>query len=293
MTNLDQSPLSVRLATLGPMAVVLLALTVLPILNLVVASFQEVRWSGGTRVATWHGLDNYAEMASDPLLHAGLVNTAIFVVVATAAQVTLGLALAVLCHGIGRTSRPFRTIIILPVLIPGIIIGAIWKLMYNYQFGIINQLLEWLGVERLDWLGSPELALLSVIIVDVWHWTPFSFLLLLAALESLPSDVYEAARIDGASGWQTFTNITLPLLMPAIFVTVAFRAMTAIKVFDEIFLLTGGGPGTSTEVLSFTIYQRFFIEDNIGYGSAISVSVIFATALILTVALSVRRETGR
>lgn len=293
MTNLDRSPLSVRLGTLGPMAVVLFALTVLPILNLVVASFQEVRWSGGTRVATWRGFDNYAQMASDQLLHAGLVNTAIFVVVATAAQVGIGLALAVLCHGVGRTSRPFRTIIILPILIPGIIIGAIWKLMYNYQFGIINQLLEWLGVERLDWLGSPELALLSVIIVDVWHWTPFSFLLLLAALESLPTDVYEAARIDGASGWQTFTSITLPLLMPAIFVTVAFRAMTAIKVFDEIFLLTGGGPGTSTEVLSFTIYQRFFIEDNIGYGSAISVSVIFATALILTVALSVRRETGR
>lgn len=290
MRGLARSPLSVRVFTLAPMAVVLLALTVLPILNLAIASFQEVRWIGGARVAAWKGFANYAAMAGDHLLHAGLLNTAIFVVAATSAQVALGLAIALLCHALGPPSRPFRTVIILPILIPGIIIGAIWKLMYNYQFGILNQILEGIGVDRLDWLGSPQLALLSVIIVDIWHWTPFSFLLLLAALESLPTDVYEAARIDGATPWQVFTNITLPLLMPAIFVTFAFRAMTAIKVFDEIFLLTGGGPGTATEVLSFTIYQRFFIQDNIGYGSAISMAVIFATALILSVALSLRRD---
>jgi multiple sugar transport system permease protein len=272
------------------MAAVLAALTVLPILNLVVASFQEVRWTGGRRVATWNGFANYAAMAEDQLLAAGLLNTVVFVIAATTVQVALGFALALLCHALGPRSRPFRTVMVLPILIPGIIIGAIWKLMYNYQFGIINQLLEWGGLERLDWLGSSNLALLSVVVVDIWHWTPFSFLLLLAALESLPEDVFEAARIDGASPWQSFTMIMLPLMMPAIFMTFAFRAMTAIKVFDEIYLLTGGGPGTSTEVLSFTIYQRFFVQDNVGYGSAISVSVMFVTALILAVTLSLRRS---
>ncbi len=179
---------------------------------------------------------------------------------------------------------------LLPILIPGIIIGAIWRLMYNYQFGVVNQILDLVGLGPVDWLGSSSLALMSVIIVDIWHWTPFSFLLLLAAVEALPKDVSEAAQIDGASKWKEFRRISLPLLWPAIFTTFVFRAIIAFKVFDEVYLLTGGGPGTATEVISFTIYQRFFIQDNPGYGSAMSVTVIFIIAAVIAVAMTRQRS---
>jgi multiple sugar transport system permease protein len=176
----------------------------------------------------------------------------------------------------------------LPILVPGIIIGAIWKLMYSPQFGVINQIIGVFGFDAVEWLGSPATALGAVIIVDIWHWTPFTFLLLLAAVESLPEDVAEAAKIDGASAWNEFRYITLPLLMPAIGVTAAFRAITAFKVFDEIYLLTAGGPGTATEVISYTIYQRMFVQDDAGYGSAISVGLIFVIAVIIVIMLTKR-----
>jgi multiple sugar transport system permease protein len=162
--------------------------------------------------------------------------------------------------------------------------------MYNYQFGVVNQILDLVGLGPVDWLGSSSLALMSVIIVDIWHWTPFSFLLLLAAVEALPKDVSEAAQIDGATKWQEFRRVSLPLLWPAIFTTFVFRAIIAFKVFDEVYLLTGGGPGTATEVISFTIYQRFFVQDNPGYGSAMSVTVIFIIATIIGIAMTRQRS---
>jgi multiple sugar transport system permease protein len=143
-----------------------------------------------------------------------------------------------------------------------------------------------------DWLGSADTALLSVILVDIWHWTPFCFLLFLAGLESLPQDVFEAARMDGAGPWQELRYVTLPLMIPTLAVTFAFRLVLAFKVFDEVYLLTSGGPGTATEVVSFTLYQRFFTEDKAGYGSAMSVAVIFLVSLLLVVALSTRRNSG-
>jgi multiple sugar transport system permease protein len=124
------------------------------------------------------------------------------------------------------------------------------------------------------------------VVVDIWHWTPFVFLLLLAGLESLPQDVYEAARIDGASAWQELRYVTLPMMLPTIAVTAVFRLIVSFKVFDEVYLLTGGGPGTATEVVSFTIYRRFFTEDRIGYGSAISVVVLFLLTLVIVLALA-------
>jgi multiple sugar transport system permease protein len=276
--------------SLTPALLFLVALTVLPIANLVVLSFNNVSWSGGRATWQFEGLQNYAQLGTDRLFLAGIGNTLILVVVATTLQVGIGLALALLCSALGRSSAIYRTLFLLPILIPGIIIGAIWKLMYNFDFGIINQAVSLLGLGRVDWLGSPNLALWSVIIVDVWHWTPFSFLLLLAALESLPSDVSEAAKIDGASAWQEFRTITLPLLWPAIFVTFAFRAVIAFKVFDEIYLLTGGGPGTATEVISFTIYQRFFVQDDAGYGAAMSVALIFVISMVIAINLTCRRR---
>lgn len=282
-----------RWCTIGPALLLMLALGVLPLANLVYTSFHTVTWAGGQATFAPAGLTHYRALLGDPLLQAGLRNTFVFAIGAVGGQMVLGFALALLCSRVTRGRVIYRALFILPILVPGIVVGAIWKLMLNYDFGLINQAIELVGVEPHNWLGDSATALATVIVVDIWHWTPFCFLLLLAGLESLPLDPYEAAKIDGASWWQELRYITLPLMGPAILVTFAFRLVIAFKVFDEIYLLTGGGPVTATEVVSFTLYQRFFTEDRAGYGSAMAVAIIFLCSLLLVMALSARRLTER
>lgn len=281
-----------RLALLAPSLVLLIGLTLVPIANLVVASFHEVAWSQGRATWTWTGLSHYRALVDDGLLRAGVVNTAAFAAIGVAIQMALGLFLAVLTTGVARGQLVYRTVFLLPILVPGIVIGAMWKLLYNPKFGPLAAALQSIGIAGPDWLGDPNLALGALIAVNVWHWTPFCYLLLLAGLQSLPQDAIEAARVDGATAWQEFRYVTLPMMLPAIAVTLVFRFVTAVKVFDEVYLLTGGGPGTATEVVSFSIYRRFFTEDRIGYGSALSVAVLFAMALVIVLALGVLRRRG-
>lgn len=281
-----------RYVTLAPAVILFLALTIIPMINLLALSFHEVEWVDRNAIWEFVGLHNYLKLADDTLFHAGIRNTIVFSVTAVAIQMALGLGLALLTTQVTRGRLLYRTIFILPILVPGIIIGAIWKLLYSFDFGVFNQILMLFGLTPQDWLGSSDLALASVIVVDIWHWTPFCFLLLLAGLESLPEDIYEAAKIDGATAWQTLRSITLPLMIPTLVVTFIFRMILAFKVFDEIYLLTGGGPGTSTEVISFTIYRRFFTEDQAGYGSAVSVATFTVIALLIAVAARFARKRG-
>jgi multiple sugar transport system permease protein len=281
-----------RWLTFSPALAMMLALSVLPLANLFLSSFQDIAWVEGGAVRSWAGLAHYAALPSDTLFRAGLMNTLVFALGAVSGQMVIGFALALLCSRITRGRVLYRAVFILPILIPGIVIGAIWKLMLNFDFGLVNQITGLVGIPPHDWLGANATALFSVIMVDVWHWTPFCFLLFLAGIESLPQDVFEAARVDGATFWQELRRVTLPLMMPTILVTFAFRLVLAFKVFDEVYLLTSGGPGTATEVVSFTLYQRFFTEDRIGYGSAMSVTVIFIVSMLLVAALSTRRRAG-
>jgi multiple sugar transport system permease protein len=280
-----------RWITFSPALALMLALSVLPLANLFWISFYNVSWAEGQSSWTPVGLEHYAALPADNLFRAGLFNTTIFAVAAVAGQMVLGFTLALLCSRITRGRILYRTVFILPILIPGIVVGAIWKLMLNYDFGLLNQAIGLIGLEPQDWLGATETALLFVILVDIWHWTPFCFLLFLAGLESLPQHVYEAAKIDGATAWQELIRVTLPMMVPTILVTFAFRLVLAFKVFDEVYLLTGGGPGTATEVISFTLYQRFFTEDRVGYGAAMSIIVIFIVSLLLVLALGARKRT--
>lgn len=287
-TNMDSDRFW-RWAAFGPALLLMIAMAVLPLANLFLTSFYDVAWSSGQASWTAVGLAHYPQLLEDPLLKAGVVNTTLFAIGAVGGQMVLGLLLAVLVSRIDRGRVFFRAVFILPILIPGIVIGAIWKLMLNFDFGLVNQVIGLVGIPPNDWLGDPRTALLTVIVVDIWHWTPFCFLLFLAGLESLPTDIFEASRIDGASPWQEFRLVTIPLMIPTIMVTFAFRLVIAFKVFDEVYLLTSGGPGTSTEVISFTLFQRFFTEDRVGYGSAMSVVVIFLVSLLLVIALSAGR----
>jgi multiple sugar transport system permease protein len=276
--------------TLAPAVAIYLLLALLPIANLLVMSVHDIRWQEGAARWTFVGLRHFAELPGDPLVRAGIVNTILFALFSVAAEMVLGFMLAVLVSRAMAGRGVYRTIFLLPILIPGIVIGAIWKLMYNPDFGIINQTLAAIGLHGRDWLGDGALAFPSVIVVDVWHWTPFVFLLLLAGIEALPQDTYEAARVDGASAWQELRYVTLPMMLPTIVVTLIFRLVVSFKVFDEVYLLTGGGPGTATEVVSFTIFRRFFTEDRAGYGAAISVIVLFLLALIIVLAIAPARR---
>jgi multiple sugar transport system permease protein len=279
-----------RWATLSPALLLMVALGLLPVLNLFVLGFFDVRWADGQSTWRFVGLTHYAALPRDPLFGAAILNTVLFAIGAVTGQMLLGFALALLCSKATRGRTFWRALFVLPVLIPGIVIGAMWKLLLNPEFGALAQIFELLGLEPIDWLGETSTALLAVVMVDVWHWTPFCFLLFLAGLESLPRDVYEAAKVDGAGAWQELRYVTLPLMWPTIAVTFVFRLVLAFKVFDEVYLLTGGGPGTATEVVSFTIYLRFFTQDRAGYGAAMAVAVIFLIFLMLAAASVARRR---
>jgi multiple sugar transport system permease protein len=187
-----------------------------------------------------------------------------------------------------------RTVMIIPILIPPVAIGSMWQLMYNFDFGIFNRTASALGLPPVAWLADPSTALWSVIVVDVWHWVPFVFLILFASVEALPREIIEAARVDGASTWTIIRKIVTPLMAPALTVALLFRTILAFKVFDEIFLLTSGGPGTSTEVVSLHLYKVFFAQNQLGYGALLSIAVILATVAFMITAGTVvaRVQTG-
>jgi multiple sugar transport system permease protein len=259
--------------TLAPALLLFGLVALVPVGELVAMSLSRLDWVQGRAQWRFVGFEQYVRVMNDALFHAGVGNTVVFAVCAVAVQMVLGFALALMTTKVLRARVIYRTVFILPILVPGIVIGAIWKLMYNFDFGVLNQLLGVFGMKPVDWLGNAATALPAVIAVDV-------FLLMLAGLESLPQDVYEAARADGATFLQELRYITLPLMLPTIMVTLVFRVIVGVKVFDEIYLLTGGGPGTATEVVSYTIFRRFFTEGQTGYGAAMSVVVLAALVLV-------------
>jgi multiple sugar transport system permease protein len=280
---------SFRHWSLLPAVLLFAALTLYPLLNLVRMSVSTITFTQGAEVWTFAPLHNLATLRTDDVLRPALVNTLIFVAVSVAIEMVLGVALAIAVAALRRGKRWTRTLLIMPILVPPVAIGSMWKLMYNYDFGIFNQALATIGLAPVNWLGSTQIALASVIAVDVWHWVPFVFLILFAAVEGIPPDLLEAAHVDGATRWQTTRLILLPLLRPAIIVAFLFRAILAFKVFDEVFLLTAGGPGTSTELVNLHLYKVFFEQNQLGYGALLSLAVIVAIVAFLLVSHRVAR----
>jgi len=167
-------------------------------------------------------------------------------------------------------------------MLPAVVVGVVWRLMLNPNFGAVNGTLKSIGLstDPLTWTASPKLAMVSVIMADVWQWTPFMFLILLAGLQAIPQEPYEAALIDGSTAWQTFRHITLPLLKPAILIALLLRTMDLLRVFDQIFILTEGGPGFATETVSLYIYRTAFRFSNFGYAAAMSFVLLLITNVI-------------
>lgn len=281
---------NLKLLAILPALVLLLALTVFPLAELFYMATSRITFSNTEMVREPAFWDNLALLRDDWIFRRALWNTVIFVVVSTSLEMVLGLALALAVSELQRGKGLVRTAMLLPILIPPVAIGSMWRLMYNPEFGVFNDLLTALGLPALDLLGSTQTALLAVVIVDVWHWTPLVFLILLAGLEALPHEVMEASSIDGASYFQKLTTIIIPLLWPAIMVAFIFRSIVAFKVFDQIFLLTSGGPGTASEVVSLHIYKVFFQQNQLGYGAMLAIiTIAIVCAYLGSFALAQRR----
>jgi multiple sugar transport system permease protein len=260
-----------------PAAVLLALVTVFPVLHVVALSTQRRSLLGEAN--RFVGLDNYLRMAADPRFWNALGNTLYFTVLSVALELVLGLAIALLVQRQKRGRALLYGIILLPWAVPTAVSARMWEWMYNSDIGVLNYLLG----TRINWLGSPASALHAAIAMDVWKSTPFVALLLIAGLQAIPGDIFKAAAVDGASAWRVLRSITLPLLMPVILVALVFRTIDAFRVFDAVYVLTGGGPGNSTETLSIYAYKILFQSLEFGYGSALAV-VVFLCVAIATLA---------
>jgi ABC-type sugar transport systems, permease components len=261
----------------APTVAVLLALSIYPLIYSIRVSFQ----TGMGQRAAW-SLGNFARLASDRFFLDALGHTLVYALVALTFEFLLGLGLAVLLNEKLRGRNFFRALLLVPMMLPPVVVGVVWRLMLNPNFGAVNGTLKGAGVNTsaLTWTASPKLALASVIMVDIWQWTPFMFLVLLAGLQAIPQEPYEAAVIDGSSRWQTFRHITLPLLKPAILIALLLRTMDLLRVFDQIFILTEGGPGFATETISLYIYRTAFRFSDFGYAAAMSFVLLILTNII-------------
>ncbi|WP_256758339.1 carbohydrate ABC transporter permease [Cohnella sp. WQ 127256] len=229
------------------------------------------------------GLDNYIKAFKDAYFIKSGWTTGLFTVIVVTLEFVFGLSVALMLNRIKRGKKLFFTIIIVPMLITPVAVGLIWRLLLHPDLGIVNYLLGVVGLEGQAWLGDAKLAMMTVVLIDIWHQVPFMILLLLAGLVSLPGEPYEAATIDGASRLQTFWNVTLPLMKETIIVAVLFRVITAIKTYDLIYVLTKGGPGTTTEVISYHIYKQAYTFLNTGYSSAMSYLLLLVIMLLSVV----------
>ncbi|MHA1565115.1 MAG: carbohydrate ABC transporter permease [Alphaproteobacteria bacterium] len=261
----------------GPGLLVLLLTTTFPLGFLIWSSFNNINLAMPF-LDGFAGLDNYVQMMGDGRFWHSLRLTGIYTVSSVTLQMVIGLGLALLVMQIPAGQWLFRIAAILPIVLAPVVVGLFWRtLMLAPEFGIVDFLFRAVGLGQVNWLGSPTPALISVIIIHTWQWTPFAFLVLLASLAALPPDVFEAARIDKANAVQRFFYITLPLIRPAVIVVIIMRSMIALSAFAAIFAATGGGPGTASEILNLYAYKTSFVELNFGYGSALAVALLIIT----------------
>ncbi|TFI51852.1 sugar ABC transporter permease [Mastigocladus laminosus UU774] len=240
----------------------------------------------GTQLeANFAGLDNYVRMAGDGRFWQSFWISSVFTTASVIFELLLGLGIALVLNQGFFGRGAVRTIAIIPWALPTALIGLAWAWIFNDQFGVVNDILLRLGVIQtgINWLGEPTLAMVAVVFADVWKTTPFISILLLAGLQSISSDLYEAHAIDGATPWQSFYKITLPLLMPQILIAMLFRFAQAFGIFDLIAVMTGGGPGGATEVVSIYIYSTIMRYLDFGYGAAL----VVVTFLLLIAAVAI------
>ncbi|MEX5215219.1 MAG: sugar ABC transporter permease [Nitrospiraceae bacterium] len=267
---------------IAPALVFTLVFALYPVIESFLLSLQRVFLAVPSLGHQWVGLDNFRLLAQDPVVRQTFGITVGFVLLSTALEVALGLIIALVIHEQFRGRGWVRAAALIPWAIPTVVASQMWRYIFNDQYGFANLLLFGDDVARyVPWLAYPGFAFAIIVLADVWKTSSFAGLLLLAGLQVIPDDLYDAAKIDGATRWQRFWHITLPMLRPALLLALLFRTMDAFRVFDLVFVMTQGGPGDATQVLQFYGYKTLFTEGRMGYGAAISVTV-FMTILLLS-----------
>lgn len=277
---------------LMPAAALLTAVVVLPVLRVVELSVTRTELAGGV-VLRFAGVDPYLRLWDDSRFWGALRNTAVFTGASLAFETALGILFALALDQRFRGRRFVRAGMLLPWALPTAVMALAWAWIFNDAFGVANDMLRRLGVlERpVAWLGEPATAMAALVLADVWKTTPFVALIVLAGLQGIPPEVYEAARVDGLGAWSRFRHVTLPLLAPTLLVAVLFRGVQAYAAFDLVYVMTGGGPGGATETVSLYAFQNYFRYLDFGYGSAVAVAGVLLAAA--TAALSLRLAGGR
>lgn len=272
---------------LAPMLLVMLLLTAWPLLRTIWLSFTDAALIGSGETPAWIGLENYLYALSDPDFRASIWRTLYFTLVSVTVEGIIGVLVALLLNQkfIGR--NVLRVLVILPWALPTIVNAMMWRLNFNPDYGSINALFSQLGIidGYRSWLGSPEAALNAVMFADIWKNYPLVTLLVLAALQSIPEDLFEAARLDGASAWRRFRAITFPAIVAPLGVALVLRTIDAFKIFDIIYVMTRGGPVDSTKTLSFFVYQESFSYLRAGSGAAYAILMTLMCALLITLYL--------
>lgn len=266
-----------------PTLIVLIFFSLIPLVYVIGLSLTNSTLARPFQDFLW--FENYKRAMADEFFGAAVVNTLVFAFGVTAIETFLGFILALGLHSESRAGGFLRTLALLPLFTPPVAVAMVWRLIYDPNSGLLNYyLVQWGLAERvIAFLGSPTLAMPSIMAADVWQWTPFTFLLSLAALQSLPREPYEAAAVDGANSWQVFRRLTLPMVIPSVIVIFLFRFLIALKVFDLVFILTYGGPGSATQVVSFYIYKIGFTMFKSGYAATLSILVLLLVSVIATV----------
>ena len=269
-----------------PCVVILLSVSVFPFIYSLFLSFNSWQLAtGGSKEFVW--FSNYGKLFTEPRFWNSMLNMGKELVFGVSAQFVIGLLIALVLNRIFRTRSLITTLLLLPMMIPPVVVGCNWRQIYHFTYGPLNYILRLFHIssEGLNWLGSVKLSMPSIIISDTWEWTPFMMIVLLAGLQSIPVELYEVARVDGASRFQLFWNITLPLLKPTIIVVVLIRAMDAFKLFDLVVLLTQGGPASSSETVAYYNYLVGFKYFNVGYAAALAYIQLIIIIIIANIFL--------
>jgi multiple sugar transport system permease protein len=270
---------------LTPALVLLLFILVGPFAFMVWTGFTDLSFALPNRDGNFVGFDNFRRLMRDPLFWDSFLLTVRFMVVAVAIELVLGFAIALLLFHQLERRRLVLTLLMVPMMLAPVAIGLIWKLLLQGDFGMMTYYLRKVGLlgDQQVLLSNPDLVLPAIVAIDVWQWTPFVVLVMLAGLMSLPREPFEAAVMDGARPAQILRDVTLPLLRPIIALVVLLRGIDAFKEFDKVFILTGGGPGTATELLSIYTYRMNFKDWDLGYGAACAFMVYFVVLILCAI----------
>ncbi len=269
-----------------PAVAIMLAGLVYPVIQAFYLSFYD--WKIGTEFsgAPYVGFGHFIRMLGDENVWESIWVTIRFGFWTISIEMFLGVSLALLLEKPIRGASVFRTIFILPLMVSPVVVGLIWRYLFDARIGWINYYLVQVGLEPQVWLGDADLAFFAIVFTDIWQWTPFIFIIVIAGLQALPSEVLEASKIDGANWWQHILFVKLPMIRSILMIALLMRLIDVFRALEVMYILTGGGPGRSTELLSLHIYNRAFDTQQLGYASAISVLLI---VIVTTLSLGILR----